>query len=240
MNVIDSQAFFQSRCVWKYICNFQIEFFHSSFLKFINILFLSLVFPQHKYGTFSVPNLKSFGDQFDSHPQSLYPDLTQVCPPDGYHTSPVSSSSPQERYACGTNPLQKDDVVSKQQASMQYSQSYSNDDLCRPDDQKCVTFASKGKPHSRQSVYSISKQSLEYSGYDAAINDENSISPGYDGLTMDGKKLSPIMKLSSSVPCCLDCAHGNDSGSENAKSRSFQPTPPVKHLVEGIVCTCAF
>ena len=188
-----------------------------------------LVFPHYKYGTFSVPNLKTYGDNFVDDPKNLYPDLTQVHSPGHYHTSPMSSSS-QERYRNRPNTLPSDDVTSKQQIEKQCSQIYPNDDLCSPDDSKCVTFSGTRKTSSRKAG------SPKGDNSEMVRSSEVTISPNFNGLTMDKERTSPIMTLSSSMPYCAESPNDTENEGELTRCRSFQPTPPVKHLVEGIVC----
>ena len=160
--------------------------------------------------------MKTYEDNFADHPKNLYPDLTQVLSPDGYYTSPTSPS-PQEKFRNRASTLPSDDTTSQEQLEKQCNHTSPNDDICSSDDPKCVTFSCTGEA------------SLRNSG---SLKDDNN----EKFSSSEKNRASPIMTLSSSLPYWEESPNDNDSERELTRYRSFQPTPPVRHLVEGIVC----
>ena len=191
----------------------------------------SLAFPHHKYGTFSVPNLTSFEKTFDSNRRSLYPDLTQAFPPNSSHYG-SGLPSPEERYGAETRILPNDEVISRLKDGEIYEDTCPNNDFNSADCQKCVKFSDKDRVLSGNSV---SKYSVEDKNTGVIDSGRVSTSPSSSGIIMGIDRSSPALTSSSPVPSCWRSVSEAEIEGQMAQCRSFQPTPPVKHLVDGIV-----
>lgn len=192
------------------------------------------VFPHHRYGTFSVPDLKKLEQDTSDYCAGLYPNLTQVHPPDSCHTTP----SLNEKKSCQAHQYPSDEVVPKRLARKRprRQHSHNTDDTNVAVDPKSVKFARRGRRISRNALKTLVKSSLVGSKSPTTERKmSNSTSSSTDGLTLDRDSSTPII-----VPCLsrsLSWTSLNDSGkkAETTKCLSFLPTPPVRHLAEGVV-----
>jgi len=187
-------------------------------------------FPRHKYGTFSVPNLTSFEKTFDSSRKNLYPDLTQAFAPDSSQNG-SGLPSPKEGYRVETEILPKDEVISELKFGEMYKDTCPNSDINSAGDQRCVTFSDKDRTLSRNS---ISKYSVEDTNTGVIDSGRVSTSPSSSGIIMGIDRSSPALTSSSPLPSYWSSVSETEIEGQLAQCRSFQPTPPVKHLVDGV------
>ena len=179
-----------------------------------------------------MPNFRTFDQQSGNFTKGLYPDLTQVHTPRSYHTTPASSPTG-EGNNHQVSSYQSDEIVPRKMSrKRQRKQHYSYDDVSNCVDPKFVKFARDDKGVARTSDNSTPNRYLRKSRSDLTSSDKmtSSTSSSTDGLSMDKDRSTPVI-----IPQGQNSSNCSENVQGTTKCLCFQPTPPVKHLVEGIV-----
>ena len=166
----------------------------------------------------------------------MYPDLTQAFAPDSSQNG-SGLPSPKEGYRVETGILPKDEVISELKFGEMYKDTCPNSDINSSGDQRCVTFSDKDRTLSRNS---ISKYSVEDTNTGVIDSGRVSTSPSSSGIIMGIDRSSPALTSSSPLPSYWSSVSETEIEGQLAQCRSFQPTPPVKHLVDGVVSKFLF
>ncbi|XP_065058226.1 uncharacterized protein LOC135686011 [Rhopilema esculentum] len=185
-------------------------------------------FPNHKYGTFSVPNFKTF-DNFGSASRHIYPDLTEVGFPESHPSTPKSQTKQASSVGYSSR-ISSEETIPPRLARKRRKE-HSQEDVTG---HRTVKFR-RPRRKNRHSSWHPRRKSLEIDyaskGFNSNIiarNSSSSIS-SVEGLTMDQKRKS----VSTKQLQCGAIDPTNDGYNYGfSKCLSFQPTPPVKHLVE--------
>ena len=189
---------------------------------------------QKRYGTFSVPDLKSYNVRDMPH---LYPQITQVEDSHSLPTSPVSAEAGSSLKTSDVEQNTLPPCIKKTKVLRSFSSdriaSYL-DEVEKSRIERTIHFGRSSDDRNR-----LSKDNLDRTDYTNFEDKENSCSSMSSvGLTMNDQPSLPqaIPTLQASSHKTASISSKTTDAKENVSSfPSFQPTPPVKHLVERLV-----
>lgn len=165
----------------------------------------------------------------------LYPDLIQVQPPQSVPTSP-STLAYDADLGANCSRYSSEETIPPRLARKKRRQR-SNDGIDTIKDSRVVKFAKRNRKRLREPFggredeakgLPISRNNVEYP-------DDSSLASSIenDGQMFNNDRSSPILQRKS-LPTRLS-SPGKGKPGILSTFHSFQPTPPVKHLVEGMV-----